>query len=110
MATFPADVKYAKVDATADGDNVVIAAVAGKSIRVLGYTLTGAGVAGTATLQDTAGTPVVHGKLSLSTSGGVSYAGGLEAPAFETAAGTGVEINNGTTGQDTLGHITYVEI
>lgn len=109
MSIYPGEIKHTSVNATADGDNAVIAAVAGKKIRVLGYTLTGAGVAGTATLQDTAGTPVVHGKLSLSTSGGVSYAGGLEAPAFETAAGTGVEVSN-STGLDTLGHMTYIEI
>lgn len=109
MATFPADVKYAKVDAAADGDNEIIAAVTGKKIRVLGYVLTGATTAGTATLQDTAATPVVHGKLSLGTSGGVAYTGGLDAPAFETAAGTGVEVSN-STGLDTFGHMVYVEI
>lgn len=109
MATFPADVKYAVVNAAADGDNVIIAAVAGKSIRVLGYALTGASTAGgTITLQDTAGTPVVHAKLAIANNGGVSYAGGLQAPAFQTAAGTGVEVNN-PTGVDTFGHMVYVE-
>lgn len=110
MATYPADVKFAKVDATADGDNTVIAAVTGKKIRVLGYVLTGVSTAGaTFTIQDTATTPVVHAKLSLPATGGVAYSGGLEAPAFETAAGTGVEINN-PTGADALGHMVYLEI
>lgn len=111
MATYPADVKYAKVDAAADGDNVIIAAVTGKKIRVLGYALTGTSTAGaTITIQDTATTPVVHAKLAIANNGGVSYAGGLAAPAFETAAGTGVEINNPGTGPDTFGHMVYVEI
>lgn len=110
MATFPADVKYAKVDAAADGDNTIIAAVTGKKIRVLGYAPTGASTAGgTITLQDTAVTPVVHAKLSLGATGGVAYSGGLDAPAFETAAGEGVEVNN-PTGADTFGHMVYVEI
>lgn len=112
MATFPADVKYAKVDAAADGDNVIIAAVTGKSIRVLGYVLTHtASLAATITIQDTAATPVVHAKLRMTAEGGaVAYAGGLDAPAFQTAAGTGVEINNPGTGSDTFGHMVYVEI
>ena len=108
MAAFPSDVKYVRVNATSDGDNTVVAAVAGKSIRVLGYVLT-ATAAGLITLQDTAGTPVVHAQLSLATNGTASYAGGLQAPAFETASGTGVEISNPSS-VDTVGHLTYIEI
>lgn len=108
MAAYPSDVKYVRVNATADGDNVVIAAVAGKAIRVIAYQLT-ASAAGTVTVQDTAGSPVVFASFAMAANGNLSYEGGLQAPAFETASGTGLEISNGA-GVDTLGHITYLEI
>lgn len=101
-------IKFARVNATADGDNTIIAAVGGKKIRVLGYALT-VTAAGTITLQDTQATPVIAAQFSLAAQGGVAYAGGLDAPAFETASGFGLEINN-PAGVDTLGHITYLEL
>lgn len=103
-----AEPKFVRVNAVADGDNVVIAAVAGKRIRVISYVLM-ATAAGTISIQDTAGTPVVLAQFPLAANSGVSYAGGLEAPAFETGPGLGVEINN-PVGVDTLGHIAYLEV
>lgn len=100
--------KYVRVNATADGDNTIVAAVAGKAIRVLGYVLV-VSAAGEIALQDTAASPVVHASFVLAANGGVSYAGGLGAPALETASGTGLEINN-PVGVDTKGHLTYVEV
>jgi hypothetical protein len=101
-------IKHAAVNATTDGDNAIIAAVASKKIVVLGYVLTGTAT-GTITIQDTAGTPNVLGKIRCSSDGGgASYAGGIDCPAFETIAGNGLEINN-TAGLDCLGHITYIE-
>lgn len=110
MSTFTlaVTVKYAVVNAAADGDNTVIAAVASKKIRVLGYHLS-VTAAGLIVLQDTAGTPVVHARHSLAANGTASYAGGHDAPAFETAAGEGVEISNPAS-VDTHGHITYIEV
>lgn len=102
------EVKFARVNATADGDNTVIAAVSGKKIRVLAYVVN-ANAPGVVTLQDTAGTPVVHASFELTDGGTVSYPGGIFAPAFETAKGTGLEINN-AVGVDALGHITYQEV
>lgn len=107
MAEAPV-IKYARVNATADGDNVVIAAVAGAGIRVIGYVLT-VTAAGVIKLQDTAATPAIHAELSLPLNGVAPYAGGLSCPAFETAAGTGVEVNN-PAAVDTLGHIAYTEV
>lgn len=101
-------IKFVRVNATADGDNTIVAAVGGKKIRVLGYALT-VTAAGTITVQNTQATPVLMAQFSLAAQGGVSYAGGLTAPAFETAVGTGVEINN-PAGVDILGHLTYVEV
>jgi hypothetical protein len=100
--------KRVRVNATADGDNAVITAVTGKKILVTGYVLT-VTLAGLISVQDTAGSPVVHAQFSLATNGGVSYAGSLESAAFLTAAGTGVEVNN-PAGVDTHGHMTYAEV
>lgn len=104
------ELKYAVVNATADGDNEIIAAVAGKKIRVLSYVLTGASVGGgTVTLQDTAGTPVAHLKLAVANNGGFVYVGDWNLPAFETASGEGLEVNN-PSGSDTFGRMTYLEV
>lgn len=101
-------IKFVRVNATADGDNTIITGVSGKKIRVLGYAIT-VTTAGTITLQDSAGTANVFGQFSLAAQGGVSYAGGPMCPAFETIAGNGVEINT-QTGQDCLGHLSYQEV
>jgi hypothetical protein len=98
--------KFVEVEATADGDNTLIAAVAGKQIRVLAFALT-VSIAGTITLQDTDNTDLAT--FVLPASGGVSFAGTNEAPAFETAQGKGLEVTN-PAGLDTLGFITYVEV
>jgi len=105
---YPSETKFARVNATSDGDNTVVAAVVGKKIRVIGYSLTTT-AAGVIALQDTTGTPVVHATLSFAAAGSASYAGGPLCPAFETASGAGVEISN-AAGVDTLGHLTYIEV
>lgn len=94
---------YVRLDATADGTNTVVAAVAGKSVRVIAYAFT-ASAAGSVTFQNTAGSPAVAAVFNLGANGGVSYGG--PTPAFETAKGTGLVISNGT-GVDTTGHLTY---
>lgn len=103
------EVKHVRVNASAAGDNEVIAAVAGKRIRVLAFVLTAGTAAGRISLQDTATTPVIHAQFDMAVNGGVSYPGGIQAPAFETAVGTGLEINNpGTT--TTVGFVTFSEV
>lgn len=97
--------KYARVNSTSDGDNTVISGVAGKRIVVTGYAMV-ANAAGVITVQDSAGTPGVLASFELPDSGGVSYAGGPECPAFELPTGLGLEVSN-AAGVDTLGHVTY---
>jgi len=103
-----ADFQFVRVNATADNDNTIVSGVPGKKLRVISYALV-VSAAGTITIQDTQSTPVVFAQFPLAANGGVSFAGGLQAPAFETAAGKGIEINN-PAGVDTLGHLTYIEI
>lgn len=102
--------KFAVVAATTDGDNAVVAAVTGKKIRVISYCLNTKGTDTQAfQFQDTTDTPVVHGKFEVATGTVVSFAGASWAPAFETAAGKGLEINV-ASGQDVTGHLTYCEV
>lgn len=102
-------IKYVRINATASGDNVILAAVASKKIRVLGYAFT-ASAAVAANFQDTQATPVVHaGPFDLAANGGVSYAGGLDAPAFETGVGFGLEMNLGAVA-NVRGHLSYQEV
>lgn len=111
MAIIPpseSGIKYAMVEADADGVNEMIAAVTGKKIVVIGYVLT-ATLAGTITIQDDTSTPVELAKLSLATDGVASYSGGIGAPAFETSSGKALDVSN-PAGVDTLGHITYIEV
>jgi hypothetical protein len=101
-------VKFAAFSATADGDNTIVAAVGGKKIRVLGYLVIATG-AGVVTLQDiTTGTD----RAAIRSGGdgqGAVFVGSLECPAFDTATGEGLEVNN-PAGVDSHGHVTYIEV
>ena len=100
------DIKHARINATLDGNNTIIAALANTQLFILGYAFA-VTLAGTVTLQDSQGAPVVHASFPLATNGGISYAGEGGAPAFEIAEAFGFVINN-PAGVDTLGHVTYV--
>lgn len=63
------DVKYAPISVSSSGDTVVVNAVTGKSIYVLGFWLT----AGTATaLQWKSGATAISGIFSVASNGGVA--------------------------------------
>lgn len=100
--------KVARVNATADGVNNIIAAVVGKKIRVIAYNLT-VNVAGKITIQDTTGTPVVLADLHLAVGVSAPFNGNVNQFAFETSSGKGLDISN-PAGVDTFGHITYIEV
>lgn len=96
--------KTASVEATADGENTVIAAPgAGKRIIVLGYAFT-ATAEGTITIKTSSGTKA---KFNVAKQGGVAYAGNLECPAFVLSENKALVVEN-PAGVDTIGHITYV--
>lgn len=100
------ELKFAKIDATLDGANTVLAAVAGKKLRIINYVVT-VTVAGVLEFEDGAGADL--GFLSLGANGGASFDGKLESPAFETAAGQSFVVRTIAT-QDAKGHLCYVEI
>lgn len=102
-------IKYVNVAATVDGDNVVVAAVTGRKLRVLGYHVQVVTTAGIFKFQDTAVTPVVFAEFDGAIRGTFEYSGGLDAPAFDTALSLGLEINT-AAGVDVKGHLTYIEV
>lgn len=101
--------RYARINATKDGDNTVIAAVEGKKIIVLGYTIN-LNAAGTVQFQDSAAeAPAVFAGYEFPDGGGASYGGGLECPAFEVTRSLGLEVSVAES-VDATGHLTYVLI
>lgn len=101
------ELKFARVNATSDGDNTVVAAVtAPKRIYVLGYTIN-VNAAGVVTWQSTEGTPTVVASYEFVDGGGASFAGSFDCPAFALPPGTGLELST-AAGVDGLGHVTYI--
>lgn len=94
---------FARINATADGSNVVIPTVTGSRIVVIGFCLT-ATAAGVVTIQDSAA--VVLASFDLAARTPVSYSGTTEAPAFQTSVTEGLIVVT-QTGQDVLGFIAY---
>jgi hypothetical protein len=97
--------KFATIDEASSGDNQVVAAVAGKKIRVLSYVIVSS-AANTCTWRD--GTSPISGGMSLAANGGVS------APYnplghFETTANTTLNLNL-SAAQSVDGHLTYIEV
>ena len=99
----PSEFKFTRVNATADGENTVIAAVTGKRIVVLGYALN-VNAAGVITIKDGTST---FASFKFADGGGCSFAGSLDCPAFRLNEGKALVIEN-AAGVDSLGHITYV--
>lgn len=100
-----AEVKFAVIDEAASGDNVLIAAVVGKKIRVLSYAMVAA-AAVTAQFQDTGGANL-SGGMQLAANGGVSA--NSDTGLFETTDGDGLDLNlSGAVSVD--GHFSYIEV
>jgi hypothetical protein len=100
-------IKFASVNATADGDNSVIAAVGGKKLRVLGGRITCTG-AGTISFK-TGGGGVIDRFISSANGSGFADNGGVDSPLFETVSGEALLLNN-PAGIDSVGRLTYIEV
>lgn len=98
--------KFAAISAASAGDNTLIAAVAGKRLRVLKYTVLSTGLVG---LKFRSGTSAdLTGPMPLAANSGV---GGAYCPAglFETAPGDPLVLNL-AAGVPVAGHLTYIEV
>ncbi len=98
--------KFAAISAAASGDNTIVAAVAGKKLRVVKYTIvTSSGVS--VTFRTSSGADLT-GAMALAANSGV---GGAYCPVglLETAAGDGLLLNlSGAV--PVAGHLTYIEV
>jgi len=103
----PLTPKFAAIAASSSGDNTLIAAVVGKKIRVLSYTLVAAGAV-TCRFEDGAGGTAKSGVMSFAANGGVSVPFSPVGH-FETTANTllNLELSGAVS---VAGHICYVEV
>lgn len=101
------ELKYAKITATGPGDTLVLAAVPGRKLVVLGYTVSSLlGLLGIIpAVKFKSGTVDITGPLYLNS----PVVSASAVPVFETAVGQPLNINVDlvlTIG----GHVTYVEV
>jgi hypothetical protein len=100
------DAQYAVIDDALSPDNTIIAAVAGKKIRVLGFFLVAAGAVNARFESDTGGTALT-GVMTLAAAGDGVSSGFSPAGWFETVAGELLNLElSGAVSVD--GALTYV--
>jgi hypothetical protein len=103
-------IKSAAVNATADGENEIVAAVAGKTIEVIGFCLTAFHASAAAEIDLRSGTSnTVHARFQSGLAAAlsaISLMGSVKEPLFLCDVGDSLVINNGT-GVDTKGIVIY---
>lgn len=97
---------YAAINVSTAGDNTLVAAVAGKRIRVLSYTLVCSAVE-TVRFESGAGGTALTGQMEFGANGGAAVT--CDHGLFETAAGALLNLEL-ATGVNVDGHLTYVLI
>lgn len=102
--TFTAPLRFAAISQAAPGDATVVHAVAGKKIRVIGYSI-GLTEEGTLKFHSTGG-PDLTGPMKWGPGATAYYA--PQAAAFETEMGKGLDVT--TTQGAARGHLTYIEV
>jgi hypothetical protein len=103
-----ADIKHAVIDHAASGDNTIVAAVTGKKIRVISYTIVAAGAV-TARFESGASGTALTGQMSLAANGGVINGYNPGGCFADTAAGTLLNLElGGAVSVD--GHLSYIEV
>lgn len=99
--------KYAVIDASSSGNNTIVAAVAGKKIRVLSYVLSFSGSVNVKWQSAAGGTDIsklLYGAAGVSFNGSFSPAGHLQ-----TAVGELLNLNL-SAATAVGGHLTYIEV
>ena len=99
--------KFAIIDAAGSGNNILLAAVTGKKIRVLQYALV-VSAAVTVRFEDGASGSALSGQMQFAANGGISVPFNPLGH-FETTANTllNLELSSATSVD---GHLTYVEV
>ena len=98
--------KFAAISAASAGDNTIVAAVAGKRLRVVKYTIVTSG--GVSAKFRTASGGDLSGAMALAANSGI---GGAYCPVglLETLAGDGLVLNL-SSAVPVAGHLTYIEV
>lgn len=106
--TVPGGAKYAKISASASGNNTLVAAVTDKKIRVLQYNFVVAGAVNVK-FQSAAGGTDISGLKTFAAAGGGMGAGYSPVGWFETAAGA--LLNLSLSGAVLVGgELVYIEV
>ena len=101
-------IKSARVKATASGDTQIIAAVAGKQIALLAWTIGPVSAAVVVTIRDADGTPVVMaGPFECAANGGIANSDYKESDQLGTS-NTAINVNLSTTANVPV-HLWFVE-
>lgn len=103
----PLTPKFASISASSSGNNTLVAAVVGKKIRVLSYSIVAAGAVTTA-FQDGAGGSAKSGPMSFGANGGITVPFSPVGH-FETTANTLLNLSLGGA-VSVAGHLCYVEV
>ena len=107
--THDRDAKHAVIDHAVLGDNTIVAAVAGKRIQVLSYTIAASGGANTIRFESGASGTALTGQMNLAANGSLAESynpGGCFAPTAVSAL-LNLELSAATSVD---GHLSYVEI
>lgn len=99
--------KFKVINATTNGDNTIVAAVAAKKIRVLSYSLVADAAVGVA-FEDGAGGTELSGQMAFAANGGISVPFSPVGH-FETTANTLLNIETDAVA-NVRGHLCYVEV
>ena len=97
--------QFAVIDEASSGDNLLVAAVADRKIRVLNYVLVSAGTVN-ATFRS--GTTPISGAMPLVANAGISSPHS-DRGLFETAVNTALNLNL-SAAVGVRGHLTYIEV
>lgn len=107
-------VNSAAIDTSTNGDNAIVAGVAGAIIRVVGYVLMAGGTVNVKWMSDTGGSATeLSGPLPLTAQAGAVAphtprgVGGRIDGWFDTVAGKALNLNL-SAGQQVSGHVSYV--
>lgn len=108
----PYAVKSVAFNATSDGENEIVAAVAGKRITVIGGVITSWHATAGAQIDLRSGTSnTVHARFQcglVNAPAVIPVVGSIDAPAFECDVGDSLAINN-ASGVDSTGYIIYTQ-
>jgi hypothetical protein len=101
--------KFAAISAASSGSNEIVAAVAGKRIKVLAYTVISAG---SVSMTWRSASTAISGAMPLAANGGAAPSGGSVSPLgnmplLQTEVGEALNINL-SSAVGVYGHLTYV--